>query len=493
MVSFNPPCQEGLAPNQMEDVKRRTMTKAWRLGIGERRVLLILGDFLMACAALAFALYYWAVAIEVATPQAAIEFLQLRPPGWFYFLPLFWLVLLVETYNPHRTSHWRQTLAGLVTAALIGMGVYVLFYFTSDPGSLPRLGVASFALSAWLLTALWRYLYIRIFTSPQFTRRAILVGAGTSGRALLEVINDIQPSPYQVVAVLDDNPEKRNQRIAKHTVIGGGQLLLALIEEHGVTDILVAINGRMQDQTFSSMLEAQEHGVEIVRMPVAYEELLNRVPVNYLEADWLVRSFVDDMRVNRFYQMAKRLFDLIGGLIGVAILIVLTPVIALVTLLDSGLPITYSQTRAGKGGKPYRIIKFRTMQRNAEEGGKPQLAQEDDKRSTRVGRFLRKTRLDEWPQFLNVLRGDMSLVGPRPERPELMEHFEERIPFYRARLLEKPGITGWAQVNHGYYATLREMSIKLEYDLYYIKHRGPVLDFVILLRTIGTIFGFRGR
>lgn len=469
------------------------MTKAWRLGTSERRVLLILGDFLMACAALAFALYYWAAAIEVGSIRAAVDFLQLRPPTWFYFLPLFWLVLLVETYNPHRASNWRQTLTGLVAAALLGMGVYVLFYFTADPGSLPRLGVASFALSAWILTTFWRFLYIRIFTSPQFTRRAILVGAGTSGQALLEVINGIQPAPYNVVAVLDDNPEKKSKKVAKHTVIGGGQLLLPLIEEHGVTDILVAINGRMQDHTFSSMLEAQERGVEIVRMPVAYEELLYRVPVNYLEADWLVRSFVDDMRVNRFYQMGKRIIDLIGGLVGVAILILLTPLIALVTLIDSGLPITFWQTRAGKGGKPYRIIKFRTMQTDAEEEGKPQLAQEDDKRSTRAGRFLRKTRLDEWPQFLNVLRGDMSLVGPRPERPELMEHFEKRIPFYRARLLEKPGITGWAQINHGYYATLKEMSMKLEYDLYYIKHRGPILDFVILLRTIGTIFGFRGR
>ncbi|MEX2143758.1 MAG: sugar transferase [Anaerolineales bacterium] len=477
----------------MEEAKRRTATKAWRLGIRERRVLLIAGDFLMACVALAFALYFWAAGIEVGNVREAVEFLQLRPPPWFYFLPLFWLVLLVETYNPHRASSWRQTLTGLFSAALLGMSIYVIFYFTSDPGSLPRRGVASFALSAWLLTALWRYLYIRIFTSPQFTRRAILVGAGTSGQALLEVINSIRPAPYHVVGIVDDDPKKKGKRIAGYKVIGGGRFLLPLIAEHAVSDILVAISGRMQERTFSSMLEAQEQGIEIIRMPVAYEEILNRVPVNYLEADWLVRSFVDDTRVNRLYQVGKRLVDLIGGLVGVAILIVLAPIITLVTLIDSGLPITFSQTRAGKGGKPYRIIKFRTMQVDAERSGRPQLAREDDKRSTRVGRFLRKTRLDEWPQFFNVLRGDMSLVGPRPERPELMEHFEKRIPFYRARLLEKPGITGWAQVNYGYYATLKEMSIKLEYDLYYIKHRGPVLDFVILLRTIGTIFGFRGR
>lgn len=477
----------------MTDVKRSSATRAWRLGIGERRVILILGDLLMAGVALAIALYFWAAGVEVENMRQAVEFLQLRPPNWFYFLPVFWIVLLVETYNPHQALNWRQTINGLIAAALIGMGIYVVFYFTSDPGSLPRRGVASFALSAWLLTAFWRLLYIRIFTSPQFTRRAILMGAGTSGLALLQVINSIKPAPYQVVAVLDDNLAKRNKKLAGHRVVGGGRRMLSLIEEHGVSDVLVAINGRMQEATFRALLDAQEQGVEIVRMPVAFEELLDRVPINYLEADWLVRSFVDDARVNRFYQMGKRLFDIAGGAIGVAILVVISPIIALLIWADSGLPITFSQTRAGKGGKPYRIIKFRTMRVDAERKGKPQLAKEDDKRSTRVGRFLRKTRLDEWPQFFNVLRGDMSLVGPRPERPELMEHFERHIPFYRARLLDKPGITGWAQVNYGYYASLKEMGVKLEYDLYYIKHRGPILDFVILLRTIGTIFGFRGR
>lgn len=483
----------GSPPSRMAESKQTSPTRAWRLGVGERRVLLIIGDLAMSGIALAVALYYWASGIEVENVRQAIQFLQLRPPSWFYFLPFFWLILLVETYNPHRSSSWRQTLTGLVTAALIGMGIYFIFYFASAPGSLPRRGVASFALIAWLLTAAWRYLYIRIFTSPQFTRRAILVGAGISGEALLRVINNIKPVPYQILGVLDDDPQKVGNKIDSQKVLGNSSLLMSLIEQHGISDILVAISGRMGEDTFRVLLEAQEQGVEIVRMPVAYEELLDRVPVNFLEADWLLRSFVDEARVNRFYVMGKRLMDIVGGLIGVVVLIILTPFIALTILIDSGRPAIFSQTRAGKGGRPYRIIKFRTMRVDAEETGKPQLAREDDARSTRFGRFLRKTRLDEWPQFINVLRGDMSLVGPRPERPELMQHFEDLIPFYRARLLEKPGITGWAQVNMSYAATLEEMSIKLEYDLYYIKRRGPILDFIILLRTIGTIFGFRGR
>jgi len=162
-------------------------------------------------------------------------------------------------------------------------------------------------------------------------------------------------------------------------------------------------------------------------------------------------------------------------------------------MVDDGWPVFYLQTRLGKGGKPYEIIKFRTMIKDAEADGKPRWATEDDERATRVGKILRKTRLDEWPQFINVLRGEMSLVGPRSERPKLVEHFQRHVPFYRARLLVKPGITGWAQVNFSYAASIEETIIKLEYDLYYIKHRNLWMDLIILLRTPGTMFGMRGQ
>lgn len=464
-----------------------------RLGLSERRVLLAFGDLFMAAIALAAALYFWVIGIGSLNTLEVIEFLQERPPDWFYFLPLIWVLLLFETYDPHRASSWQHTRNSLLIAAALGMSIYVIYYFAADPGTLPRRAIAIFAGTALLLTTLWRLLYIRIFTSLQFARRAVVVGAGRAGEALLRVIGEMRPAPYQIVALLDDDPDKKGSTISGHEVMGGSELLSGLIEEQAVTDILVAISGQMRENTFHALLDAQEGSAEIMRMPTAYEELLGRVPINYLEADWMVRSFVDDTRVNRFYQLGKRLFDIVGGLVGVAILIVLTPIVAVLTLIDTGWPLIFSQTRAGKGGKPYRIIKFRTMRVDAEKDGNPQLAKEDDDRTTRLGKILRKTRIDEWPQFINVLRGDMSLVGPRPERPELMEHFERRIPFYRARLLERPGITGWAQVNYGYAATIEEMSIKLEYDLYYIKHRGPILDLIIILRTLATVFGFRGR
>lgn len=477
----------------MASSKRAEQSSIWRLRLGERRVLLMVGDLLMGAVALIFALYFWASGVPETGRLDFVDFLQIRPSLWFYLLPFFWVVLLVETYAPHRASNWRETRTGLAVAALIGMGLYTLVFFFSDPGSLPRRGVAGFVLVAWLLTMLWRGIYIRVFTAPQFTRRAVLVGAGNTGKAMLEVINGLRPAPYQIVGIIDDDPEKQGKVIEEGKVLGGSEVLLRLVAEEALSDILVAITGRIREDMFRALLEAQEMGIEITRMPVAYEEMLDRVPVHHLEADWMLRSFVDEARINRFYQMGKRLMDIGGGLVGVTLFLLMAPVIALAIYLDSGRPIIFVQTRAGKGGHPYRIIKFRTMRPDAEKDGSPQLAKEDDERSTGLGRFLRKTRLDEWPQFINVLRGDMSLVGPRPERPELMEHFEELIPFYRARLLEKPGVTGWAQVNFGYAASLEDMAIKLEYDLYYIKHRGIILDLIIILRTIATIFGFRGR
>jgi lipopolysaccharide/colanic/teichoic acid biosynthesis glycosyltransferase len=202
---------------------------------------------------------------------------------------------------------------------------------------------------------------------------------------------------------------------------------------------------------------------------------------------------VDQARVGGFFELSKRLVDVAGGLVGVVLMLAILPLIALAIFLDSGRPIFYFQTRSGRGGGLYRIIKFRTMRQDAEADGQPQWAKENDERATRVGRFLRRTHLDELPQFINVLRGEMSLVGPRAERPELVALFQKDVPFYRARLLVKPGITGWAQINYGYAVTVEDTAIKLEYDLYYIKRRNILLDFVIVLRTAGVVIGFRGR
>ena len=246
-------------------------------------------------------------------------------------------------------------------------------------------------------------------------------------------------------------------------------------------------------RTFQMILDVQEGGVTVARMPTIYEEITGRVPIHHLETDWLIRSFVDETRVSAFYELGKRLVDIAGSLVGIGIFFLSLPFVAFAIAVETGLPIFYTQERLGKGGKPFILYKYRTMIKDAEPDGEARPAKVDDPRITRVGNILRKTRLDEFPQFFNVLRGEMSLVGPRAERAQLVAMYQKQIPFYRARLLVKPGISGWAQINYGYVATVFETGIKLEYDLYYIKHRTVVMDITILLRTIATAFGFKGR
>lgn len=460
----------------------------------ERAVLLVAGDFLVALIALGGALYFWAIGDRFLGLSA--EFLQVRVPFWFYFLPLGWLFLLIELYDIRHAGNWHTTVRGVLTVAVLGLGLYLLLFFAffEPPRSLlPRRGMTAFLVLAVTLTLLWRWVYIRIFTLPRLMRRVLVVGAGKSAEVILKVINSLWPPPFYVVGIVDDDPQKWGTALEGFVVLGGSERLLELIEEQRISDLLVAISGEMRGQLFQSLLDAQERGIEITRMPVMYEELLQRVPIQLLDAQWLLRSFIDETRVSAFYQLSKRFLDLLGGLVGLVILVVLFPFVAAATVLDSGFPIFYGQIRLGKGGKPYKILKFRTMRQDAEADGKPRWAKEDDDRATRIGKFLRKTHLDEVPQFWNVLTGEMSLVGPRSERPELVEMFQKHIPFYRARLLEKPGITGWAQVNFGYAANIEETIIKLEYDLYYIKHRNLWMDIIVLLRTPWTVFGLRGR
>jgi exopolysaccharide biosynthesis polyprenyl glycosylphosphotransferase len=339
----------------------------------------------------------------------------------------------------------------------------------------------------------WRFLYIRIYTSSGQLRHFLAVGAGKAGQTLAEIYLDQSPPPFKLVGFVDDDPQKLGLSICNIPVISQSFELLDLIETHKITDIVVSISGEIQGTTFQTILDAQEQGVEVTRMPTLYEEIVGRVPIHHLESDWIIRSFTDQARVSGIYLLVKRLMDIIGGLAGLLVFFVLYPFAALAILIDSGLPIFYSQPRLGQGGKVFKIYKFRTMHKDAEMDGEVRPTEENDPRVTRVGNILRKTHLDELPQFWNVLHGEMSLVGPRAERPELVKAFQKHVPFYRARLLAKPGLTGWAQINYGYVATIKDTEIKIEYDLYYIKHRSLAMDLNIILRTISTVLSRSGR
>jgi exopolysaccharide biosynthesis polyprenyl glycosylphosphotransferase len=460
----------------------------------------MVGDFIASVSAMVGAIYFWYQyslykLIESGLPPARAErLLTIEVPFWFYLLPLVWLLLMVESYDPHSAGNWRKTLRGIAVAPIVGLlGYSLLFTINLDPNSLPRIAVGAFLVIASFLTLGWRAIFIRLYTSSGLMRRVLIVGAGKAGHSLADIYRKLSPPPFILLGFIDDDLRKKNKSYFGFAVLGTSEHLLDIVEDYRVSDIVVAINGEIKGETFQTILDTQERGVEISRMPIMYEELTQRVPIEHLESDWVIRSFVDQVRVSGTYELFKRLLDILGGFVGTLIFILIFPFISLAILLESGFPIFYSQTRLGKGGSVFRIYKFRTMQQDAEADGEAKAAVENDPRVTKVGNFLRRTRLDEMPQFLSVLQGEISLVGPRAERSELVAEYQKQIPFYRARLLVKPGLTGWAQINYGYVATIRETVVKLEYDLYYIKHRTLGMDFSIVLRTIGTVLRRTGR
>ena len=480
----------------MADIHRPSL----RLRPSEQRSILMVGDFIASVSAMGGAIYFWyqyslyKLIESGMTPGRAERLITIEVPFWFYLLPLVWLLLMVESYDPHSAANWKKTLRGIAVAPIVGLLVYsLLFTINLDPNSLPRIAVGAFLVIASILTLGWRAIYIRLYTSSGLMRRVLIIGAGKAGHSLAGIYSKLNPPPFNLMGYIDDDPRKQGKLIQGFRVFGSSEKLLDIIDDMNISDIVVAINGEIKGETFQTILDAQERGLEVTRMPIMYEELTQRVPVEHLESDWVIRSFVDQVRVSGTYELSKRLMDVLGAVFGCLIFAFVFPFVSLAILLESGFPIFYSQTRLGKGGKVFRIFKFRTMKQDAEEDGIVKMAEENDPRVTRVGNFLRRTRLDETPQFLSVLRGEISMVGPRAERPELVADFQKRIPFYRARLLVKPGLTGWAQINYGYVANVRETIVKLEYDLYYIKHRTISLDFNIILRTIGTVLRRTGR
>jgi exopolysaccharide biosynthesis polyprenyl glycosylphosphotransferase len=482
-------------------------TTPLRIRPSEYRSILIMGDLLMAVVSVFASLYTWrqyniyvrlqqllAEGVAPGRAQQRAEIPSNIEVGfWFYLLPIVWLLLLIELYDPHVAGSGRRTTRGIALAAFLGLVAYSLVFIVREDTNLPRVGVGAFLLFASALTLFWRMLFIRVYKTTGQRRRVLLIGAGKAGQTLAELYQSLGTRSFNLIGYVDDDRQKVGKTICGLRVLGTSVHLLNLIEVYHISDVVIAINGEIQGATFQTILDAQERGVEVTRMPILYEEMTGRVPIHHLESDWIIRSFVDGLHVSGFYELTKRVLDILGAIVGLLIFAITCPFLSIAVLIDSGLPVFYSQPRLGRGGLIFKIYKFRTMRQDAEADGEAKTTLENDPRVTRVGSFLRRTRLDELPQFWNVLRGEMSLVGPRAERPELVADYQKQVPFYRARLLVKPGLTGWAQINYGYVASVTETTVKIEYDLYYIKHRTLAMDFQIILRTIGTVFKGIGR
>jgi sugar transferase (PEP-CTERM system associated) len=391
---------------------------------------------------------------------------------------------IFDLYNVERSFRsWETANRSLFAVALGAIIITFAFYLLPD-GSYGRGIMAIHVSIVWILINGWRWLYGYLFQTVVPKIPALILGAGDTGRMAYSLLK-APLSPYEIKGFLDDDPEKLG-RSWSPAVIGTTEHLAEIAAKVGVNTAILAIPKNRSFELVRNVLDARFRGIDIRDMADVYEELTGRIPVSNIGDQWLLSTEGFYLLRSEYIQKIKRLFDFaVSGLI----LFLVLPIIAFTAIairIDSPGPILYKQRRMGKGQKEFAIYKFRSMCNDAEKDG-ARWATERDPRITTIGKILRITHIDEIPQIWNIFKGDMSLVGPRPERPEFVQMLNNKIPYYFVRHTVKPGMTGWAQVNYRYGASVEDSKNKLECDLYYIKNMSLFLDFKILLRTIGVV------
>ncbi len=335
----------------------------------------------------------------------------------------------------------------------------------------------------------WRLLFNRLAYASQLEERVLIVGTGPTARTVARQIQAQHDFGYRVVGFIDDADE-RSQGVLNPATIGASEDIPRIVGQYHVERSVLGRAARRGRLPISELLQAKLSGVRVEDATTTYERLTGKILIDGLRPSWLI--FSDGFVISRWTRFIKRLFDLALASIGFALAAPLTLLTALAVYVDSDGPILYCQERVGENGRTFTVYKFRSMRADAESAGGPVWAQSNDGRVTRVGRIIRMTRLDELPQLWNVLRGDMSFVGPRPERPLLVEQLAREIPFYQQRHSVKPGVTGWAQIKYEYCSSIEDAMEKLLYDLFYIKNFSLSLDLFIIFETIKTVVLRRG-
>lgn len=365
------------------------------------------------------------------------------------------------------------TVTGLVTVSALIVWL---------PGlSLPSSTLAVMALSVFALTALWEVACRRVTAK----RRVLVVGSGSCAAAVVDGVKAEPQTPFAVVGVVDDVEEASP---AGPPLLGPVSELAAIVEAQR-PELIVLAEGESSIEALDRLLAAPAGRFKVVGLAHFFEHAFGRVPVDQLTPGWFMSIL--HLRQKPYTRFAKRTFDVVGASVG---LILAAPVMAVIALLlrATAGPVIYRQTRVGAGGKLFTMYKFRTMRVDAEGGG-ALFAAKRDPRVTRLGRVLRTTHLDELPQLWDVLKGDMSIVGPRPERPEFAPMLEEAIPYFNRRLLIKPGVTGWAQLRADYASDAEGAATKLSYDLWYLRHRNLLVDAAICAKTVTSVVFRPGR
>ncbi|GAB4119357.1 MAG: TIGR03013 family PEP-CTERM/XrtA system glycosyltransferase [Roseiflexaceae bacterium] len=478
-----------------------------RIAISERRLLLITMDTLIIILSLLGSLVAWEQAGSLRVDLARLQ----SQSYWLFPLAVGWLLWLAlsDTYNLRLAVRFGSVFWRILVGGLVISFIYlVVFFITSraavteglplmlsslSNGTEPlRFAPAVAVLTSTSLLIAWRFAYISLLCGPATRIRLLIVGAGQAGRTIAHLIGKHYRAHYTVVGFIDDDPAKQNRLIGGVPVLGQHPDLDTIAYHYGADEVVLAISSSLPSEMLQALMTCHERGLVVSPMPVVYERLTGRVAVEHIGTQWYVALPLQPRAAATALLVTKRLIDILGGLVLGLLLLLCGPIIALLIKLDSAGSIFYRQERLGQHGRPFAVIKFRSMESDAERDG-ARWSQQGDPRITRVGAFLRRTRLDELPQAINVLRGEMSLVGPRPERPEFIAQLQEQIPFYRTRLAAKPGLTGWAQINYGYGSTTEDALIKLQYDLYYLKHQSPWFDLLIMARTVAVVLRMQGR
>lgn len=400
-----------------------------------------------------------------------------------------WSLCWFADLNPRapRALYYQAVATSLIVATL-----YVVDRSSGMLGGEIRFVVLGLGVFAGLKSAEFLFAkYRRVI--PGVLKRVLVVGDGPLAEKMEEFMHANRDSYVMLgrvscssslftPATQGERHEAASDRIGR---------LLRLAENFGADKVVVALAERRGFFPVEELLTCKMAGIEVVDAPSFYESAMHKLLIENISPSWFI--FSHGFKVNWMLRLCKRTFDLSAASVGLICLSPLVPLIALAIRLDSPGPTLFRQVRVGRGDKPFVLMKFRTMREDAEAGTGAVWSQVNDPRITKVGNFLRRSRLDEIPQLLNILKGDMSLVGPRPERPEFVSELKERIPYYSERHYVKPGLTGWAQVLYQYGSTVEDAIEKLRYDMYYIKNISIILDLYIVLKTFKVVLLGKGR
>ncbi|MBI2003505.1 MAG: sugar transferase [Parcubacteria group bacterium] len=410
----------------------------------------------------------------------------------FSVLFILWLIVfyIANLYELNFSKNSAEFYSSLFTTIAVSAAISVLFFYLIPNIQIaPRRNLLIYIAVFTGLISLWRWLYNKIL-GKTFRNNTIIVGFNQLAYDLAKFLNRNPQYGYNLKYALDVSEQAAFsfQNVDFRQVRGAKDIERIIENEHINTIILSPESYKLPD-IIDVFYKAGKRNVQFINLASAYEKIMKKVPLEAINQLWFLENVSRGEK--RLYELLKRTSDLILAFLGMAAFLVLFPIIASAIKAGSSGPVFYRQKRIGKGGKTFEIIKLRTMIENAEQNGAV-WAQKEDPRVTRFGKFLRKTRLDELPQVINILKGEMSVVGPRAERPEFIEKLKKEIPFYEERLLVRPGLSGWAQINYEKDLNHNDTKEKLQYDLYYIKNRSLTIDVAVVLKTIKTVISATG-